>query len=82
MYREAKYFIVKVILKNNIDMSISGKNKIIYEQFKEEAVICNLISSSGKKKKVIRYRGKTYLTASYQQVFTLIRDSLKPNEEE
>ena len=60
-------------------MRMKNKTQILYDKFKEEAVLCNLINTSGDKvikKKVIRFRGKTYLTASFQEVFNSIKHDL------
>jgi hypothetical protein len=48
--------------------SRNGKEKILYEQFKQEAKIVTM-KSNDKSKKFIKWRNQIFQTSSLQQVF-------------
>ena len=45
-----------------------------YQQFKKDCTLVSFVSTkTGEKKQLIKYRGKVYQSASYQEVFTTVR---------
>ena len=55
--------------------SLSGKDKIFYEQFKKEAkrvVVKSLFSNNTKE--VIKFRGKTFLTGNFHVCFITAKE--------
>jgi hypothetical protein len=55
-------------------MNRSAKEKVHYENFKKEAKIVEL-KSQNSKIKVIKWRGQTFFTKSFVQVFNKIKDA-------
>ena len=56
----------------------SGKDAFLYKKFLEEVQDVFLINGdTGKKKKALRWRGKTFLTGSKVQVFRRIKNEIK-----
>ena len=56
---------------------LSAKNIMKYEQFKKEAKIIRLKSeNSDKTKRVVKFRGKIYPTASIVEVFEIVKHEL------
>jgi hypothetical protein len=59
-------------------MSISsGKAKLKFEEFKKEAKIVTLVSrETGKKKKIVKWREKTFNIADLHIVFELVKKEM------
>ena len=57
-------------------MFTSGKEKLAYEKFKSEAKVSVLKSTSGAKRKFVKFRGKTFQTGSLQNAFLAVKEDL------
>jgi hypothetical protein len=57
--------------------TLSGKGKMKFEEFKKEAKIITLVSKeTGKKKKIIKWREKTFNMADLYIVFELVKKEM------
>lgn len=56
--------------------TLSGKDKLKFEEFKKEAKVITLISKeTGKKIKIIKWKDKTFNIADLYTVFNLIKNN-------
>lgn len=57
--------------------TLSGKDRLKFEEFKKEAKIITLVSKeTGKKKKIIKWREKTFNMADLYVVFDFIKKEM------
>lgn len=59
-------------------MSKSARQERLYKKFKEEAKLITMKSVvDGTPKKIIKWRGKTFVSGSLKDVFDLIKHEIK-----